>query len=123
MDKYPDEEKLLRQCKMREIFWLATVSRPDVRARPAPLAPKVNVFQGDDVYPMNALIKTMQLAQPRAVLRRTSSSFPLLPAGSDTRGRRRTRGGKMRGGALSLVGWPDASFGISRRAVSVGWDT
>ena len=37
-----DGEKLLCQCKMGELRWLATVSRPDIRARLAQLASKVN---------------------------------------------------------------------------------
>ena len=35
-----DEEKLLRQCKMGELCWLATVSRPGICARLAQLASK-----------------------------------------------------------------------------------
>ena len=35
------EEKLLCQCKMGELCWLATVSRPDICARLAQLASKV----------------------------------------------------------------------------------
>ena len=37
-----DEEKLLCQCKMGELCWLATVSRPDICARLAQLASNVN---------------------------------------------------------------------------------
>ena len=32
------------ECKLGELCWLATVSRPDSRARPAQLAPKVESF-------------------------------------------------------------------------------
>ena len=63
-----DEGKLLCQCKMGELRWLATVSRPDIRARLAQLASKVNDIQGSDIYRINALIKTVKLEQPRAVL-------------------------------------------------------
>ena len=40
-----DEEKLLRQCKMGELCWLSTASRPDICARLAQLASKVNALQ------------------------------------------------------------------------------
>ena len=39
---HSDEEKLLCQCKMGELCWLATVSRPDICARLAHLASNVN---------------------------------------------------------------------------------
>ena len=51
-----DEEKLLCQCKMGELCWLATDSRPDICARLAQLASKVNDLQGSDIYRINALI-------------------------------------------------------------------
>ena len=52
-----DEEKLLCQCKTGELCWLATVSRPDICARLAQLASKVNDLQSSDIYRINALIK------------------------------------------------------------------
>ena len=111
-----DEEKLLCQCKMGELCWLATVSRPDICARLAQLASKVNEIQGSDSYRINSLMKTVKIGQPRAVLKYASSPYPLFPAGLDTRGRRRTRGEKVHGGTLSLVGWADAACGdLSQR--------
>ena len=41
-DPPSDEGELFCQCKMEELRWLATVSRPDIRARLAQLASKVN---------------------------------------------------------------------------------
>ena len=110
--QYPlsDEEKLLCQCKMGELCWLATVSRPDICARLAQLASKVNDLQGSDIYRINAPIKTVEAEQPPAALN-ASSSFPLSPAGVGARGRRRSNGGRVRSGALSLVGWSGAAFG------------
>ena len=57
----PDEEKSLCQCKMGELCWLATVSRPDICARLAQLASKANGPQGSDIYRIKALIQTMKL--------------------------------------------------------------
>ena len=63
------EDKLLRQCKLGELCWLATVSRPDICDRLAHIASRVNVLQGSDIYRINDLIKTVKLWQPRAVLK------------------------------------------------------
>ena len=60
-----DEEKLLCQGKMGELCWLATVSRPDICARLAQLASKVNDLQGSDIYRINALIVTVKIDQNR----------------------------------------------------------
>ena len=65
---------------MGELRWLATVSRPDICARLAQLTLKVNDLQGSDIYRINALIKTVKMERPRAVLKCASSSFPLFPA-------------------------------------------
>ena len=68
-----DEEKLLCQCKMGELCWLATASRPDICAQLAQLASKVNDLQGSDIYRINALIKNVKIAQPRTILKHASS--------------------------------------------------
>ena len=96
---------------MGELCWLATVSRPDICARLAQLATKVNELQGSDIYRINALFKAVEIDQPRAVLKYASSSSPLFPAGSDKKGRHRVNGGKAHGGTLPLVGWSDAAYG------------
>ena len=96
---------------MGELCWLATVSRPDICARLAQLASKVNDLQGSDIYRFNALIKTVEIEQPRTVLKYASPSFPLFPAGVDSKGRRRRKGERVRRGALSLVGRSDAAYG------------
>ena len=48
-----DEDKLLRQCKLGKLCWLAAASRPDIRARLAHIASRVNVLQGsvNDLLP------------------------------------------------------------------------
>ena len=40
------EEKLPRQCKLGELCWLATASRPDICARLAHTASRGNLLQG-----------------------------------------------------------------------------
>ena len=47
------EDKLLRQCKLGELCWLAAVSRPYICARLAHIASQVNMLQGS----VNDLIK------------------------------------------------------------------
>ena len=53
------DEKFKCQCKFGELRWLATVSRPDIRARLAQMATKVYDLQGGDLYRINDLIKTV----------------------------------------------------------------
>ena len=98
-------------CKMGELRWLATVPRPDIRARLAELAAKGNELQASDIYRIHALIKSARTDQHRTPLKYASSSFPLSPAGSGTRGRQRVSGEKVHGGTLSLAGWSDAAYG------------
>ena len=47
------EDTELRQCKLGELCWLATVSRPDICARLARIAYRINSLQGSDVYRIN----------------------------------------------------------------------
>ena len=88
-----------------------TVSRPDICARLAQLASRVNDLQGSNIYRINALIKTAKTEQPRAVLKYASSSSPRFPASLDPRGRLRGNGERVRSSTLSLVGWSDAAYG------------
>ena len=74
-----DEDKLRCQCKLGELCWLATVSRPDICARLAHIASRVNMLKGSDIYCTNDLIKTVKLRQPRTVLKYASSSAPPPP--------------------------------------------
>ena len=50
----------LRQCKLGELCWLATASRPDICARRGRIAPRVNSSQGSDVYRINDLAQTFK---------------------------------------------------------------
>ena len=96
---------------MGELCWLATASRPDICARLAQLASKVNDLQGSDIYRINALIENAKIDQHLTVLKYASSSVPLFPAGPDRKGRPRSNGERLHSGTLSLVGWSDAAYG------------
>ena len=52
------EDVELRQCKLGELCWLATVSRPDICARLARIASRINELTGSDVYRINDVVKT-----------------------------------------------------------------
>ena len=86
-----DEDKLLRQCKLGELCWPAAVSRPDIRARLAHIDSRVNKLHGSDIYRINDLIKTVEIWQPRAVLKYASPSKPLFPPEGDALGRFRAK--------------------------------
>ena len=62
------EDVHLRQRKLGEWCWLGTVSRPDICARSARIAPRTNSLQGGDVYRINAPMetaKTWNMRPPR----------------------------------------------------------
>ena len=71
---------LRRECKLGELRWLPTVSRPDLCARPARLASKINSLPENDKYRVNDLMQTVQVWRPTAVLKCASSSHPNEPA-------------------------------------------
>ena len=58
----PEDVKLC-QCKLGELCWLATVSRPDICARLARIASRINALTGSDVYRINDLVKTVKTRQ------------------------------------------------------------
>ena len=55
------EDMKLRRCKRGECCWLASAPRPDISARLARIASRVNPPQGSDVYRMNDLAKTVEV--------------------------------------------------------------
>ena len=116
-----DEGKLLCQCKMGELCWLATASRPDICARLAQRTSKVSDLQGSDIYRINALIKNVKIDKSRTILKYASSSFPLFPAGPDRRGRPRSYGARLHTGTLSLEGWSDAAYGDLSQEENAVW--
>ena len=72
-----DEDKLRRQCKLGEFCWPAAAARPDICARLAHIAFRVNGLKGSDIYRITDLIKTAKLRQPRAILKYGSPPTPL----------------------------------------------
>ena len=70
----------LRQCKLGELRRVATVSRPDICARLARIAPR-NELWGSDVYRMNVLFRVAQEWRRTTVLRYASASHPLETLG------------------------------------------
>ena len=68
------EDIKLRQCALYEICWLAAVWIPDICARLARIASRVNSLQGSDAYRVNALVTTVKMQQQAAVLKYWSSS-------------------------------------------------
>ena len=68
--KLPSPEDVkLRQCKLGEPCWLATVSRPDICARLARIASRINSLQGAAVYRIRDLVKTAKKWQRATVLK------------------------------------------------------
>ena len=84
----------LCQCKLGELCWLATVSRPDICARLARIASRINALTGSDVYRINDLVKTVKTWQKATQLKYASSLQWDDPSG-----------------AMALVGWSDAAYG------------
>ena len=100
----------MRQCKLGELCWLATVSRPDICARSARIASRANTLQGGDVYRINDLVKTAKKWQPAAVLKYVSSAQlgqEILAPRDENVSRRKER---IRGNAMTLVGRLDAAY-------------
>ena len=57
------EDVKSRQCKLGELCWFATVYRPDICARLARIASRINSLRGRDVYRINDLVKTAELLE------------------------------------------------------------
>ena len=79
----PEDVKLC-QCKLGELCWLATVSRPDICARLARISSRINELTGSDVYRINDLVKTVKQWQPATTLKYMSSlKLDLMPRDVD----------------------------------------
>ena len=69
----------MRQCNPGELCWLAAVSRPDICARLARIASRINSLRCSDVYCINDLIKTAKTWQKG----HGSQMYALLFTGDD----------------------------------------
>ena len=106
----PDAIKM-RQCNLGELCWLATVSRPDIRAPLARIASRVNSRQGRGVYRINDPVGTVQLWQQETVLKCASSTYAGTRVRGDVGGKMRATAGRIHCGAIPLSGWSDAAIG------------
>ena len=66
----------LRQCKLGELCWVAAVSRPDICARLARIASRINALRGSDSYRINEPIRAAKDWQRPTVLKYASPSHP-----------------------------------------------
>ena len=101
----------LRQCKLGELRRVATVSRPDICARLARIASKINAPCGSDVYRINGMVRAARDWQQATALKYASPSHPrrALGWGDEGQGAAQNRGGRVRCGSMTLVRWSDAA--------------
>ena len=107
----PSEDIKLCRCKRAQLCRLAAVSRPDICARLARIASRVNSLLGSDVYRINDLAKTVKAWQPLAILKYLSSSHMSKHARGDADREMRRRGGRIHGETATLVGWAHSAYG------------
>ena len=100
----------MRQCKLGELCLLATVPRPDICARLARTASRVNSLQGSDVYRINDLVKTVKVWQQAAMLKNWSASHAGKHGKGLEAGKMRQRSTTIHSGTMTLVGWSDAAY-------------
>ena len=100
----------MRQGKLGELCCLATVSRPDICATLARIAPQITSLRSVDVFRINDLVKTVREWQPATVSK--NFAFGKMDQGSSARPRNDERHckEKIHGDAMALVGWSDASY-------------
>ena len=91
------------QRKLGALCCLATFSRPDICARLARIASRVNSFQRSDFYQINELVRTVRGWQGAAILTHASSSHPNEWKEEAVDGEMEARG--------ESVGWSDAAHG------------
>ena len=110
------EDVKLRQCKLGELCWLAAVSRPDICARLARIASRIDTGWlalldiGVDVYRINDLVTTVKKWQPATVLKYVSSGKLDQGALAQRHGDVRHRKERINGNAIALAGWSDAAY-------------
>ena len=89
---------------------LSTVARPDICARLAWLAVRVNSPRGSDIYRIGDSVKTVKEWQQAPVLKYASAPQPIAVSHADVDGRMRARGAEAHCGTAPLAGWPDAAY-------------
>ena len=98
------EDVRIRQCKLGKLRWPATVPWPDVRARLARLAARVNSLPGRDMSRTNDLVKTLALRKTETPKYASSSHRSELARGdADEK--------MLTCGPTTLAGRSDAALG------------
>ena len=97
----------LHQNKLGELRWAATVSRPDICARLARIASRINAPRGSDVYRINELVRAVKNWRPATVLEYASSFRPWQALGRNDRlrGALQNRGGDVHGRTARCCLW------------------
>ena len=103
----------LRQCASGKLRWVAAVSRPDICARLAPIASRVNSLRRSDVYRINELVRVAKDWQQETVRKDASSSHPWRAPGRGDGVQRKLwkRGERVLCDSMTLAGWRDAAYG------------
>ena len=97
----------LRQRKLGELRWVATVPLPYLCARSARIASRINALCGSNVYRINELVRVVKDWQRAAALKYASSSHPWKPLGWGDRVK-----GAMRKGGDGGAWWIDDLGGV-----------
>ena len=101
----------IASAQIGELCSLATVSRPDICARLAWIASRINSLQGAGVYRINDLAKTVKKWQPAAVSKYFSSGKMDQSSSARRRNNERHCKEKIHGNTMTLAGRPDAAYG------------
>ena len=106
-------ETEMRQCKLGVTRWFAAASRPDICARLAKLASRINPLRGSGVYRINDLVRAAMGRQHGKMLEYASPShlWGAPDFTGETTNDMRNRGKKIHCGATSSEEWSDAAYG------------
>ena len=117
LQKPPSPEDVkLRLCKLSELCALATVSRPDICARLARIASRINALLGRDVYRINDLVATAKEAQKAASLKYVSASQLGWGNPAPRNANIRRRWEKLHGNFMTIAVGSDAAYGGQSRS-------
>ena len=125
MDPLSKDEIELRQCTLGELCCVAAVSRPDICARLARIATRINALRGSDAYRKIEVVRAVEKWQCATVLKYASTSRPWKTPGGGGKAKVDlcNRGEGAHAGRMSLVGWSDAALGASRQNGNADWVT
>ena len=104
------EEIQVCRCKWGELRSLSTETRPDICARLAHKAARVNSLLGGNIYRINDMAKTVKESQQATVLKYASKSHSVSPVRGNIDARIRAKGEKVHCGMMTLAGCSDAPY-------------